>query len=94
MTLADDGRDYKVEPLPDAMRRADAVRQDVRLHDRMSLDVYAQTRADALALADRAGRLAVEAVVRDRCAPRLAVIAHGTGRYWIGEDRCADPTPC
>ena len=88
MTLAGDGRSYEVTPLFDAERRGDAIHPDVRLHDRMALDVYAETGDDALALADRAGRLAVEAV-KDHCSPALAVnrLVHGTGRYWMEEDR-------
>lgn len=86
MTLAADGGTCEVTELSDVERRADAMRPDARIRDLFTMDVFAKTPEDALALADRAGRAAVKAVGKG-LAPELAVgrLVY-CERRWIEED--------
>lgn len=86
MTLAADGGTYEVTELSDVERRADAMRPDARIRDLFTMDVFAKTPEDALALADRAGRAAVKAVGKG-FAPELAVgrLVY-CERRWMEED--------
>lgn len=72
MTLAADGGTYEVSELPDVERRADAKWPGARVRWALTMDVFARTPEDALALADRAGRAAVKAVGKG-LAPNLVV---------------------
>lgn len=86
MTLAADGGTCEVTELSDVERRADAMRLDARIRDLFTMDVFAKTPEDALALADRAGRAAVKAVGKG-LAPELTVgrLVY-CERRWIEED--------
>lgn len=86
MTLAADGGTCEVTELSDVERRADAMRPDARIRDLFTMDVFAKTPEDTLALADRAGRAAVKAVGKG-LAPELAVgrLVY-CERRWIEED--------
>lgn len=86
MTLAADGGTCEVTELSDVERRADAMRPDARIRDLFTMDVFAKTPEDALALADRAGRAAVKAVGKG-LAPELAVgrLVY-CERRWMEED--------
>lgn len=86
MTLAADGGTCEITELSDVERRADAMRPDARIRDLFTIDVFAKTPEDALALADRAGRAAVKAVGKG-LAPELAVgrLVY-CERRWIEED--------
>lgn len=72
MTLAADGGLYEITALPDVERRTDAKRPGVRMSGLSTMDVFARTPEDALALADRAGRAAVR-MVEKGLAPNLAI---------------------
>lgn len=86
MDLAADGESYEVTEMPDVERRTDAKRPDVRMCGQLTMNVFARTREDTLALADRAGRAAVK-MVEKGLAPDLAVgrLVYG-GRRWMEED--------
>lgn len=86
MDLAADGESYEVMELPDVERRTDAKRPDVRMCGQLTMNVFARTREDTLALADRAGRAAVK-MVEKGLASDLAVerLVYG-GRRWMEED--------
>ena len=72
MTLAADGGSYEITALPDVERRTDAKRPGARMSGLSTMDVFARTPEDALALAARAGRAAVKAVGKG-LAPNLAI---------------------
>lgn len=72
MTLAADGGSYEITALPDAERRTDAKRPGVRMCGSDTMDVFAKTPEDALALADRAGRAAVR-IVEKGLVPNLVI---------------------
>lgn len=72
MTLAADGGSYEIMALPDAERRTDAKRPGARMSGLSTMDVFARTPEDALALADRAGRAAVR-MAEKGLAPNLVV---------------------
>lgn len=86
MTLAEDGKTYETRPIASVDRRIEAKRPGMKMCGRFSLDIYAHTRGEARLLADRAGRLAVEAV-KEGCDPIMAVgrLSYGTARNWIEE---------
>lgn len=72
MTLAADGGLYEITALPDVERRTDAKRPGARMSGLSTMDVFARTPEDALALADRAGRAAVR-IVEKGLVPNLAI---------------------
>lgn len=72
MDLAADGASYEVTELPDVERRTDAKRPVARMCGQLTMNVFARTREDALALADRAGCAAVK-MAEKGLAPDLAV---------------------
>lgn len=72
MTLAADGGSYEITTLPDVERRTDAKRPGARMSGLSTMDVFARTPEDALALADRAGRAAVR-IVEKGLVPNLAI---------------------
>lgn len=84
--LAADGGLYEITALPDVERRTDAKRPDARMSGLSTMDVFARTPEDALALADRAGRAAVKAVGKG-LAPNLAIgrLVYRE-RHWMEED--------
>ena len=86
MTLAADGGLYEITALPDVERRTDAKRPGARMSGLSTMDVFARTPEDALALADRAGRAAVKAVGKG-LAPNLAIgrLVYRE-RHWMEED--------
>lgn len=72
MDLAADGASYEVTELSDVERRTDAKRPVARMCGQLTMNVFARTREDALALADRAGCAAVK-MAEKGLAPDLAV---------------------
>lgn len=86
MTLAADGGLYEITALPDVERRTDAKRPGARMSGLSTMDVFARTPEDALALADRAGRAAVR-MVEKGLAPNLAIgrLVYRE-RHWMEED--------
>ena len=72
MTLAADGGLYEITALPDVERRTGAKRPGARMSGLSTMDVFARTPEDALALADRAGRAAVR-IVEKGLVPNLAI---------------------
>lgn len=84
MTLSEDGKTYETRPIASVERRVEAKRPGMKMSGRFSLDVYADTREEARTLADRAGRLSVEAV-KEGCDPIMAVgrLSYGTARNWV-----------
>lgn len=86
MTLAADGGTYEVSELPDVERRADAKWPGARVRWALTMDVFARTPEDALALADRAGRAAVR-MAEKGLAPNLVVgrLVYRE-RHWMEED--------
>ena len=74
------------DALPDVERRTDAKRPGARMSGLSTMDVFARTPEDALALADRAGRAAVKAVGKG-LAPNLAIgrLVYRE-RHWMEED--------
>lgn len=86
MTLAADGGSYEITALPDVERRTDAKRPGAKMSGLSTMDVFARTPEDALALADRTGRAAVR-MAEKGLAPNLVVgrlVYHE--RRWMEED--------
>lgn len=83
MTLAADGGTYEITELPDAERRTDAKRPGARMSGLSTVDVFARTPEDALALADRAAvRMVEKGLAPNLVAGRL--VYHE--RRWMEED--------
>lgn len=86
MTLAADGGSYEITALPDVERRTDAKRPGAKMSGLFTMDVFARTPEDALALADRTGRAAVR-MAEKGLAPNLVagrLVYHE--RRWMEED--------
>ena len=86
MTLAADGGSYEITALPDVERRTGAKRPGARMSGLSTMDVFARTPEDALALADRAGRAAVRMAEKGLAPNLVAGRLVYRERRWMEED--------
>lgn len=86
MTLAADGGTYEVSELPDVERRTGAKRPSARVRGALTMEAFAKTPEDALALADRAGRAAVRMVEKGLAPNLVAGRLVYRERHWMEED--------
>ena len=86
MTLAADGGLYEITALPDVERRTGAKRPGARMSGLSTMDVFARTPEDALALADRAGRAAVRMAEKGLAPNLVAGRLVYRERRWMEED--------